>query len=111
MQKQMQKQMQMQMQMNNRPSIKGDNKIYRVQNPIRQELSLTVFFLLKAHIAYSVKKTAKAHPLTSIIFGKAGGSWWKPEYRIIVGGKTKKAVEDAAAVLQNNLNGGRKKKK
>ena len=44
---------------------------------------------------------------TSIIFDKVGGSWWKPEYRIIVGGKTKKDVQVAAEMLQKNLNGGK----
>jgi len=99
-----------QIQMNDKPFIKGDHKIYRVQNPIRSELSLSIFFLLKAHISNSVEKTAKAHPKTNIIFQKAGGSWWKPEYRIIVGGKIKKDVELAAEMLQKNLNGGKTKK-
>lgn len=96
-----------QMQMNDKPLIKNDNKIYRVQNPIRNELSLAIFFLFKTYISSSVKKTAKAHPKTNIIFDKVGGSWWKPEYRIIVGGKTKKDVQAAAEMLQKNLNGGK----
>lgn len=96
-----------QMQVNGKPLIKNDNRIYRVQNPIRQELSLAVFFLFKAYISSSVEKTAKAHPQTNIIFDKVGGSWWKPEYCIIVGGKTKKVVQAAAAMLHKNLNGGK----
>ena len=96
-----------QMQMNDRPLIKNDTKIYRIQNPIRSELSLAIFFLFKSHISSSVIKAAKAHPKTSIIFDKVGGSWWKPEYRIIVGGKTKKDVQVAAEMLQKNLNGGK----
>lgn len=98
-----------QMQMNDKPVIREDNRIYRVQNPIRSELSLSILFLFKAHISRSVKKTAEEHPQTNIIFGKVGGSWWKPEYRIIVGGKTKKAVQAAAETLQKNLNGGKTK--
>ncbi|MBP2652054.1 MAG: hypothetical protein H6Q74_2879 [Firmicutes bacterium] len=100
-----------QMQINDKPLIKGDNKIYRVQNPIRAELSLAIFFLLKVHISNSVKKTVKSYPKTNIIFGKVAGSWWKPEYRIIVGGKTKKDVQAAAERLQKNLNGGKTKNK
>lgn len=99
-----------QMQMNDKPLIKNDNKIYRIQNPIRSELSLTVFFLFKIHISRSVKKTAKSYPQANIIFDKIGGSWWKPEYRIIVGGKTKKVVQAAAEMLQKNLNGGKTQK-
>lgn|GEM_PF-1489327 len=99
-----------QMQMNDKALIKDDNRVFRVQNPIRQELSLSVFFLVKAHISRSVKKTAEAHPQTKIIFGKIGGSWWKPEYKIVVGGKTKKAVRAAAEALEKNLNGGKTKK-
>lgn len=102
------RQMQGQMQMNSKPLIKNDNKIYRIQNPIRSELSMTVFFLLKYHISNSVKKTAKSHPQVNIIFDRCGGSWWKPEFRIIVGGKTKKVVQAAAEALQKNLNGGKK---
>ncbi|MCE5285061.1 MAG: hypothetical protein LLG02_04315 [Pelosinus sp.] len=94
--------------MNNKPAFKGDNKIYRVQNPIRSEISLAIFFLFKILISSNVKKTAAANPKTNIIFGKVGGSWWKPEYRIIVGGKTKKDVEVAVEMLQKNFN--RKKK-
>ena len=96
-----------QMQMNDKPLIKSDNKIYRVQNPIRSELSLAIFFLFKSHISSSVTKAAKAYPKINIIFDKAGGSWWKPEYRIIVGGKTKKDVQVAAEMLQKKLNGGK----
>jgi hypothetical protein len=99
-----------QVQMYEKPLLKSDNKIYRIQNPIRQELSLTVFFLLKAHISNSVKKTATAHPQTNIIFDKIAGSWWKPEFRIIVGGKTKKIVQAATEMLQKNLNGGKTKR-
>ena len=99
-----------QMQMNNKPSIKADNKLFRVQNPMRSEISLTIFFLLKSHIASCVKKTIKMHPKINIIFDKAGGSWWKPEYRIIIGGKTKKEVQAAAEALQKHLNGGKTKK-
>lgn len=100
----------MQMQMNEKPLMKKDNKIYRIQNPIRSELSLDVFFLLKFHISSSVTKTAKLNPKANIIFDKVGGSWWKPQYRIIVGGKTKKDVQVAAEMLQKNLNGGKTKK-
>jgi hypothetical protein len=32
-----------QMQMNDKALIKDDNRVFRVQNPIRQELSLSVF--------------------------------------------------------------------
>lgn len=96
-----------QLQMNDKPLIKDDNRIYRVQNPIRSELSLAVLFLFKGHISRSVKKTAEAHPQTNIIFDKVGGSWWKPEYQIIVGGKTKKVVQAAAQMLQSTLNGGK----
>ena len=99
-----------QMQMNDKPVMKEDTKIYRIQNPIRNELSLSIIFLFKAHISKSVKKTAEAHPQTNIIFAKVGGSWWKPEYHIIVGGKTKKAVLAATEMLQKNLNGGKTKK-
>lgn len=99
-----------QVQMYEKPLLKSDNKIYRIQNPIRQEISLTVFFLLKAHISNSVKKTVTAYPQTNIIFDKVAGSWWKPEFRIIVGGKTKKIVQAAAEMLQKNLNGGKTKK-
>lgn len=98
-----------QMQLNDKALIKEDNRIYRVQNPVRTELSLSILFLFKAHITKSVKKAAEAHPQANIIFGKVGGSWWKPEYRIIVGGKTKKIVMAAAEMLQNTLNGGKKK--
>ncbi|WP_378953725.1 hypothetical protein [Pelosinus sp. sgz500959] len=98
-----------QMQMNDKPLIKSDNKMYRVQNPIRSQLSLTVFFLFKSYISSSVTKTTKAHPRINIIFDRIGGSWWKPEYLIIVGGKTKKDVQAAAEMLQKNLNGGRTK--
>jgi len=93
------------MPVNEKPLIKDDNRIYRVQNPIRSALSLAVIFIFKAHISRSVKKTAEAHPQTNIIFGKIGGSWWKPQYHIIVGGKTKKAVQAATETLQKNLNG------
>lgn len=99
-----------QMQMNTKPLMKKDNTIYRVQNPIRSELSLVIFFLLKFHISRNVAKVAKAHPKTNIIFDKVGGSWWKPDYRIIVGGKTKKEVQAAADMLQKKLNGGKTKK-
>ncbi len=99
-----------QQQMNGKALIKSDNKIYRIQNPIRSELSLTIFFLMKGHISSSVKKTLKSHPQTNIIFDRIGGSWWKPEFHIIVGGKTKKAVQAAAEMLQNSLNGGKTKK-
>lgn len=99
-----------QMQINNKPLIKSDHKIYRTQNPVRSELSLSIFFLLKFHISRSVKKTVEAHPQANIIFDKIGGSWWKPEYHIIVGGKTKKVVQSAAEMLQKTLNGGKEKK-
>ncbi|MBP2627729.1 MAG: hypothetical protein H6Q68_2440 [Firmicutes bacterium] len=98
-----------QIQMNNKPLIKDDNRIYRAQNPIRSELSLAILFLFKSHISNSVKKTAEAHPQANIIFDKVGGSWWKPEYHIIIGGKTKKAVQSAAEMLQSTLNGGKEK--
>jgi hypothetical protein len=94
-----------QFQMNDKPLIKEDNRIYRVQNPIRSELSLSILFLFKSHIATSVKKTLEAHPQANIIFGKVGGSWWRPEYHIIVGGKNKKVVKAAADMLEKNLNG------
>lgn len=93
-----------QLQMNDKPVIKKDNKIYRLQNPVRSELSLTILFLFKAHLTKSVRKTAEAHPQTNIIFEKVGGSWWKSEYHIIVGGKNKKAVQASAEMLQNTLN-------
>ena len=102
---------QQQVQLSNKPSIKKDNKLYRVQNPVRSELSLNILFLLKSLIKNSVEKTEKAHPRAHIIYDKVGGSWWKPEFRIIVGGKTKKEVEDATATLQHHLNRGQKKKK
>lgn len=98
-----------QLQINSKQLIKGDNKIYRVQNPIRSELSISVFFLFKFHISNSVKNTAVANPQTKIIFDKVRGSWWKPEYQIIVGGKTKKVVQTATEMLQNTLNGKYKK--
>lgn len=93
-----------QLQMNDKPLIKNDNKIYRVQNPIRSELSLAVFFLFKNIISRNVRKTANLYPRTNIIFGRVGGSWWKPEYRIIVGGKTKKDIQAATEMLQKKLN-------
>lgn len=98
------------MQVIDKPLMKADNKIYRIQNPIRSELSLAIFFLLKGHISNSVKKTAAAHPKINIIFDKIGGSWWKPEFRIIIGGKTKKEVQLAGEMLQKTLNGGKNKK-
>lgn len=100
---------QLQMQMSDKPVIPQDNKIYRVQNPIRSELSLSMFFLFKTYLTKNIEKVAKLHPQAKIIFGKVGGSWWKPEFRIIVGGKTKKVVEAAATALQNELNRGKKK--
>jgi hypothetical protein len=66
----------------------------------RRTPSVAILFLFKSYISNSVKKTAKAHPQTNIIFDKVGGSWWKPEYHIIVGGKTKKSVQAAAEMLQ-----------
>jgi hypothetical protein len=98
-----------QIQMNDKPLIKADNRIYRVQNPIRNALQISILFLLKSHIGNSVRKTAAAHPQTNIIFDKVGGSWWKPEYHIIVGGKTKKVVDAAFEALQKNLNGRKEK--
>lgn len=92
------------LQVNDKPVIKDDNKIYRVQNPVRSEFTLSILFLLKGHISRSVKKTAEAHPQTNIIYDKVGGSWWKPEYYIIVGGKTKKAVQTAADMLEKTIN-------
>jgi len=100
----------MQMQMSDKPVIKEDNRIFRVQNPMRSELSLSLFFLFKGHIARSVKKTREAHSQVNIIFGKVGGSWWKPEFRIIVGGKNKKTVQLAMEMLQKKLNGEKEKK-
>lgn len=97
-----------QLQINDKPVIKKDNKIYRVQNPVRSELSLTILFLFKFHLTKSVKKVAEAHPQTNIIFDKVGGSWWKPEFHIIVGGKTKKAVQASAEMLQKTLNVGKR---
>ncbi|MDU2064877.1 MAG: hypothetical protein E6713_08535 [Sporomusaceae bacterium] len=108
--RQQEKQMQMQMQMNTKPAMKADNKIYRVQNPVRSEVSLSIFFFLKPLIKAGIKKTALAHPQAKIIYDRVGGSWWKPEIRIIVGGKTKKVVEEAAKALEQNLNGKKKKK-
>lgn len=104
---QYQRKQEKQMQMYEKPLMKNDNKIYRIQNPIRSEVSLGIFFLFKTHIVRSVKKTAKSHPKTNIIFDKIGGSWWKPQYHIIVGGKTKKEVQAAAEMLQKTLNGGK----
>ena len=98
------------MQVNSKPLMKADNTMYRIQNPIRNELSMTIFFLLKFHISNCVKKTGNAHPKTKILFDKIGGSWWKPEYHIIVGGKTKKDVQAASEMLQKTLNGGKTKK-
>lgn len=92
------------LQVNDKPVIKDDNKIYRVQNPVRSEFTLSILFLLKGHISRSVKKTAEAHPQINIIYDKVGGSWWKPEYHIIVGGKTKKAVQTAADMLEKTIN-------
>lgn len=60
-----------QMQMNDKALIKDDNRVFRVQNPIRQELSLSVFFLVKAHISRSVKKTAEAHPRLRLFLVKS----------------------------------------
>lgn len=105
-----QQERQMQMQMTGKPLLKADNKLYRVQNPMRSELSLSVFFLLKGHIARCVKKTAAKYPKANIIFGKVGGSWWKPEIRIIIGAKAKNDVVAAGEMLQNLLNGGKKDK-
>lgn len=99
-----------QMKMTDRPVIKGDHKIFRVQNPIRSELALSMLFVLKYYIAYSIQKTAKAYPKTNIIYGKVGGSWWKPEYRIIIAGKIKKDVQDAAVMLQKSFSGRKNKK-
>lgn len=99
-----------QLQIKEKSLIQDDNKIYRVQNPVRSELSLAILFLFKSHIANSVKKTAEAHPQTNIIFDKVGGSWWKPQYHIIVAGKSKKAVQAAVEMLQNTLNGRKEKK-
>lgn len=99
-----------QMQINDKPLLKSDNKMYRIQNPIRSELSLTIFVLLKYHLSNCVKKTAKVHPKVNILFGKVGGSWWKTQFHIIVGGKTKKDVQVAAEMLQKTLNGGKTKK-
>lgn len=97
------------MPISDKPVVKGDHKLYRIQNPIRSELSLSIFFLLKGYITKSVEKVSKSHPQANIIYGKVGGSWWKPEYRIVVGGKTKKIVEAAAEMLQKTLNGNKKK--
>ena len=44
--KQMQQQ---QMQANSRALIKADNKLFRVQNPIRNELTTAILFLFKFH--------------------------------------------------------------
>lgn len=109
MRHQYQHQQEKQLQINDKALISADNKMYRVQNPVRNELSLAVFFLFKFHISKSVKKTAEAHPQTNIIFDKVGGSWWKPQYHIIVGGKTKKAVQAATETLQKYFNGGKTK--
>ena len=98
------------MKMTDRPVIKGDHKIFRVQNPIRSELALSMLFVLKYYIAYSIQKAAKAYPKTNIIYGKVGGSWWKPEYRIIIAGKIKKDVQDAAVMLQKSFSGRKNKK-
>lgn len=99
-----------QMPISDKPVIKGDHKLFRIQNPIRTELSLSLFFLLKGYIIKSVEKVAKKHPQVTIIYGKAGGSWWKPEYRIVIGGKNKKAVEAATEAMQNTLNNKKDKK-
>ena len=100
---------QQQMQANSRALIKADNKLFRVQNPIRNELTTAILFLFKFHLKNSIKKTAEKHPQTNIIFDKVGGSWWKPEFHIVVGGKTKKIVDAATETLQLNLNRGKKK--
>ena len=110
MQHQYRQKQERQVPMNVKPLIKGDNKLFRVQNPFRSDMTLTLFFLFKWHLSRSVKKTLEVHPQVTIIFDKVGGSWWKPQFHIIVGGKTKKAVEGAGAMLQDVLNGKRKKK-
>ena len=104
--KQMQQQ---QMQANSRALIKADNKLFRVQNPIRNELTTAILFLFKFHLKNSIKKTMVKHPQANIIFDRVGGSWWKPEFHIVVGGKTKKIVDAATETLQFNLNRGKKK--
>ena len=104
--KQMQQQ---QMQSNSRALIKADNKLFRVQNPIRNELTTAILFLFKFHLKNSIKKTMAKHPQANIIFDRVGGSWWKPEFHIVVGGKTKKIVDAATETLQFNLNRGKKK--
>ena len=50
--KQMQQQ---QMQANSRALIKADNKLFRVQNPIRNELTTAILFLFKFHLKNSIK--------------------------------------------------------
>ena len=104
--KQMQQQ---QMQANSRALIKADNKLFRVLNPIRNELTTAILFLFKFHLKNSIKKTMAKHPQANIIFDRVGGSWWKPEFHIVVGGKTKKIVDAATETLQFNLNRGKKK--
>ena len=104
--KQMQQQ---QMQANSRALIKADNKLFRVQNPIRNELTTAILFLFKFHLKNSIKKTMAKHPQANIIFDRVGGSWWKPEFHVVVGGKTKKIVDAATETLQFNLNRGKKK--
>ena len=97
------------MQANSRALIKADNKLFRVQNPIRNELTTAILFLFKFHLKNSIKKTMAKHPQANIIFDRVGGSWWKPEFHIVVGGKTKKIVDAATETLQFNLNRGKKK--
>ncbi len=100
---------QQQQQANSRAVIKADNKLFRVQNPMRNELSTSVLFLFKFHLKNSIKKTIAKHPQINILFEKVGGSWWRPEYHIVVGGKNKKIVDAATETLQFNLNRGKKK--
>ena len=53
---------QQQQQANSRAVIKADNKLFRVQNPMRNELSTSVLFLFKFHLKNSIKKTIAKHP-------------------------------------------------
>jgi len=105
------KQQEKQMQLTAKSLLKGDNRIYRVQNPFRTEFSLSVYFFLKFHLSKSIKTVSEANPKANILFGRIGGSWWKPQFHVIIGGRTKKTVVAAAEMLQKQLNGKKIKKR
>ena len=104
------RQQERQMQLTAKTLVKGDNRIYRVQNPFRTEFSLSIYFFLKWHLSKSIKTVSTANPKANILFGRIGGSWWKPQFHVIIGGRTKKAVLAAAEMLQNEMNGKKNKK-